>query len=155
MTYSHDDEVRQKIFQDGGGACRHHHPSFSQSEHRKSRQLIRPKASSRTLATGLHVLRPSGATRPRGRSALVVLRQAIELEETFTPYRSEGFPKRREWLNIAMQSHEQKEPQLAVHRGPEDASPSMREGEVFVNQSVMVVQRPGAASLQLGHDSAR
>ena len=97
LTYSHDDEVRQKIFQDGGGACRHHHPSFSQSEHRKSRQLIRPKASSRTLATGLHVLRPSGATRPRGRSALVVLRQAIELEETFTPYRSKGFPKRREW----------------------------------------------------------
>ena len=97
LTYSHDDEVRQKIFQDGGGACRHHHPSFSQSEHRKSRQLIRPKASSRTLATGLHVLRPSGATRPRGRSALVVLRQAIELEETFTPYRSKSFPKRREW----------------------------------------------------------
>ena len=45
-------------------------------------------------------------------------------------------------------------PQLAVHRGPEDASPSMREGEVFVNQGVMAVQRPGSGLLQLGHDSA-
>ena len=60
----------------------------------------------------------------------------------------------KEWLNIAMQSHEQKEPQLAVHRGPEDASPSMREGEVFINQGVMAVQRPGSGLLQLGHDSA-
>ena len=37
------------------------------------------KASSRKLATGLHVLRPSGATRPRGRSALVVLRRKTGL----------------------------------------------------------------------------
>ena len=48
-------------------------------------KISSPKASSRTLATGLHVLRPSGATRPRGRSALVVLRWAIGLEETLTP----------------------------------------------------------------------
>ena len=54
-------------------------PAFHKNEHRKSRQLIRPKASSRTLATGLHVLRPSGATRPRGRSALVVLRRETGL----------------------------------------------------------------------------
>ena len=71
-------------------------PAFHKVNIEKA-ELIRPKASSRTLATGLHVLRPSGATRPRGRSALAVLRQAIELEETFTPYRSKGFPKRREW----------------------------------------------------------
>ena len=78
-----------------GGSRRRHLLDFHRMKIKKRNGL--PQASSRTLAIGLHVVRPSGATRPRGRSALVVMRQAIELEETFTPYRSKIFPKRREW----------------------------------------------------------
>ena len=60
----------------------------------------------------------------------------------------------KEWLNIAMQSHEQKERQLRLHEGPKAFLLFKQKGESFVNQGVMVVQRPGAVLLQLGHDSA-
>ena len=60
-------------------------PRFSQDENQKTHGNGLPQASSRTLAIGLHVARPSGATRPRGRSALVVLRWEIEQKETLTP----------------------------------------------------------------------
>ena len=66
-----------------GGSCRRHHLGFSQDENQK--KDCSPQASSRKLAIGLHVMRPSGAARPRGRSALVVLRREIEHEETLTP----------------------------------------------------------------------
>ena len=64
-------------------------------------KISSPKASSRTLATGLHVLRPSGAARPRGRSALVVLRREKEQKETLTPKGSEDFQEKGELRYLA------------------------------------------------------
>ena len=61
-----------------GGTCRRHLLDFHRMKIKKEHGVHRnglPQASSRTLAIGLHVARPSGATRPRGRSALVVLRR--------------------------------------------------------------------------------
>ena len=57
-----------------GGTCRRHLLDFHKMKI-KQKENGSPQASSRTLAIGLHVVRPSGATRPRGRSALVVLRR--------------------------------------------------------------------------------
>ena len=58
-----------------GGTCRRHLLDFHRMKIEKTHGNGLPQASSRTLAIGLHVVRPSGATRPRGRSALVVLRR--------------------------------------------------------------------------------
>ena len=55
-----------------GGTCRRHLLDFHRMKIETKRNGS-PQASSRTLAIGLHVVRPSGATRPRGRSALIVL----------------------------------------------------------------------------------
>ena len=110
---------------------------FHKVKIRKEIKLIGPEASSRKLATGLHVLRPSGATKPRGKSALVVLRQAIELEETFTPYRSKGFPKRREWCEACLDGSE---PSSHV-TGPE-AFPFLGERKMTSTPGYMHVHDP-------------
>ena len=68
-----------------GGTCRRHLLDFHRMKIKKTHGNGLPQASSRTLAIGLHVARPSGATRPRGRSALVVLRRETEQKETLTP----------------------------------------------------------------------
>ena len=57
-----------------GGSCQRHRLDFHRMKVKKKRNGL-PQASSRTLAIGLHVVRPSWATGPRGRSALVVLRR--------------------------------------------------------------------------------
>ena len=67
--------------------------------HRMKIKISSPKASSRTLATGLHVLRPSGAARPRGRSALVVLRRETEQKETLTP-RGVRASRKEGWIEV-------------------------------------------------------
>ena len=82
-----------------GGSCQRHRLDFHRMKIKKKRNGL-PQASSRTLAICLHVVRPSGATRPRGRSALVVLRRKTGLTKSLAEKADTAILIRMERLGV-------------------------------------------------------